>query len=68
MKKILLLCIVTLAVSFVTAGVSYVEISSLMMSYENAVSAAFWCLLQLVLLPDFTIAQADKTIAEKGSL
>lgn len=57
MKKILLLCIVTLAVSFVTAGVSYVEISSLMMSYENAVSAAFGCLLQLVLLPDFTIAR-----------
>ena len=69
MKKILLLCIVTLAVSFVTAGVSYVETSSLMKSYENAVSAAFLVLIVAYFVAGFYYsAQADKTIAEKGSL
>lgn len=69
MKKILLLCITTVAVFFVTAGVSYVETSSLMKSYENAVGSAFMVLFVAFIVAGFYYsAQADKIIAERGSL
>lgn len=70
MKKKVLLSIIASVIVFLTAaGVTLSDTSSLMKCYENGICAvmAGWILAAFV-AGYYYCAEADKTIAEKGSL
>ena len=68
-KKILLALMESVCVFLVVAGVTFSETSSLSESYQNGICAvmAGWILAAFV-AGYYYCAEADKIIAEKGSL